>query len=48
MELYCQTLHDPEQHQMLLVFTAEPGSPSDEGLRLLAVIGGQQVGSPGT
>ncbi len=42
MELYCQTLFDPEQHQALLVFTAEPGSPSDERLRLLAVIGSQQ------
>jgi transcriptional regulator with XRE-family HTH domain len=47
MELYCQTLLDPEQHQTLLVFTAEPGSPSDQRLRLLAVIGSQQVGSPG-
>ncbi len=44
MSLYCQTLVDAEQHQVLLVFTAEPGSPSDEKLRLLAVIGSQQVG----
>lgn len=46
LELYCQTLLDPEQHQALLVFTAEPGSPSDHKLKLLSVIGNQQIGSP--
>jgi len=30
---------DPEEYQMLLVFTAVPGSPSDEKLRLLTVAG---------
>ncbi|WP_373861485.1 hypothetical protein [Micromonospora saelicesensis] len=43
MELHCQTLVDPDESQTLLVFTAVPGSPSDEKLRLLAVIGGQLV-----
>ena len=43
LELHCQTLVDPDQSQTLLVFTAVPGSPSDEKLRLLAVIGGQLV-----
>jgi transcriptional regulator with XRE-family HTH domain len=36
LELYCQTLNDPEQSQTLLVFTAAPGSPSHEKLQLLA------------
>jgi MmyB-like transcription regulator ligand binding domain len=36
LELYRQLLVEPEQHQMLLVFTAVPGSPSDAKLRLLA------------
>jgi len=39
LELYCQTLLDPEQSQVLLVFTAVPGSPSHEKLHLLAAVG---------
>lgn len=45
LELYCQTLHDVDQHQALLVFTAEPGSASAERLQLLTVLGAQQVGA---
>lgn len=45
LELYCQTLFDVDQHQALLVFTAEPGSQSAEKLELLAVIGSQQLQS---
>jgi len=36
LELYRQVLVDPEDHQVLLFFTAVPGSPSDEKLRRLA------------
>lgn len=36
LELNCQLLHDPVQSHVLLVYTAEPGSPSSEGLRLLS------------
>ncbi|WP_417218196.1 helix-turn-helix transcriptional regulator [Arthrobacter sp.] len=43
LELYCQTLFDVDQHQALLVFTAEPGTPSADKLELLAVIGAQQL-----
>ncbi|MEV7988612.1 helix-turn-helix transcriptional regulator [Micromonospora sp. NPDC085948] len=43
LELHCQTLVDPDASQTLLVFTAVPGSASDERLRLLTVIGGQLV-----
>jgi transcription regulator MmyB-like protein len=35
LELYRQLLVDPEEYQVLLAFTAVPGSPSDEKLRRL-------------
>jgi len=38
IELSCQSLLDPEQSHMLLVYTAAPGSESYEKLRLLSVI----------
>ncbi|GAA0536038.1 helix-turn-helix transcriptional regulator [Paractinoplanes ferrugineus] len=38
MELYCQTLFDPDQSQVLLVFTATPSTPSYEKLQLLAAV----------
>jgi hypothetical protein len=41
LELGCQTLVDPEQSQMLLVYTASPGTESHEKLRLLAVVGSE-------
>jgi transcriptional regulator with XRE-family HTH domain len=47
LELTCQTLLDPEQSHLLLVYTAVPGSESYEKLRLLSVIGAQQI-IPGT
>jgi transcriptional regulator with XRE-family HTH domain len=39
LELHCQTLVDPDQSQALVVYTATPGSESQEKLRLLAVVG---------
>jgi len=39
LELSCQSLLDPDQSHMLLVYTAAPGSESYEKLQLLAVIG---------
>ena len=39
LSLYCQTLLDPDQQQVLLTFTAVPGSPSYEKLQLLAAVG---------
>jgi hypothetical protein len=39
LELCRQLLLDPVEYQLLLVFTAVPGSPSDEKLRLLAPAG---------
>ncbi|MFD5800289.1 helix-turn-helix transcriptional regulator [Streptomyces sp. NPDC127020] len=41
LELNCQTLLDPDQSHRLLVYTAVPGSESQDRLRLLAVIGPQ-------
>lgn len=47
LELSCQTLVDPVQAQSLLVYTAVPGSESDERLRLLSVLGAQSFsGAP--
>ena len=42
LELECQTLVAESESQILLVYTATPGSESAERLRLLAVIGGQE------
>jgi transcriptional regulator with XRE-family HTH domain len=45
MTLHCQLLHDHEQGQALLVFTATPGSESYQKLQLLSVIGTQRIAS---
>ena len=45
IELQCQHLHDAEQSQSLLVFTAAPGSESYDKLQLLAVIGTERFGT---
>lgn len=39
LELDCQVLNDPVHSHSLLVYTATPGSPSHDSLRLLSVIG---------
>ncbi|GAA3451671.1 helix-turn-helix transcriptional regulator [Dactylosporangium matsuzakiense] len=39
LQLYCQTLVDPANAHVLLVFTAAPGSESAERLELLSVVG---------
>jgi hypothetical protein len=39
LDLYCQTLVDPEHAHVLLVFTAVPGSAAQERLELLTVLG---------
>jgi transcriptional regulator with XRE-family HTH domain len=43
LDLHCQVLHDSDQQQTLLVFTATPGSESHEKLELLSVIGSQSL-----
>lgn len=42
LDLYCQTLLDPDQQQSLLVFTATPGSDSSSKLELLGVVAAAQ------
>ncbi|GAA4558438.1 helix-turn-helix transcriptional regulator [Pseudonocardia xishanensis] len=44
IQLHCQTLVDPEQSHLLLVYTAVPGSESHERLQLLSVLGAQTLG----
>lgn len=44
LELNCQTLQDPEQAHLLLVYTAVPGSETYEKLQLLSVVGAQGLG----
>ncbi|MGP3966464.1 helix-turn-helix transcriptional regulator [Streptomyces sp. 6N223] len=39
LQLHCQFLHDADQDQFLLVFTATPGTESHDKLRLLPVVG---------
>ncbi|NEA61084.1 helix-turn-helix transcriptional regulator [Streptomyces sp. SID12488] len=39
LDLFCQNLHDPDQSQSLLVFTATPGTDSYDKLALLNVLG---------
>ncbi len=43
LELNCQTLLDPQQSHMLLVYAAVPGSESYDKLQLLSVIGAQAL-----
>ncbi|AEE47032.1 helix-turn-helix transcriptional regulator [Cellulomonas fimi] len=43
IELSCQTLVDPVQSHSLLVYTAVPGTESQEKLELLGVIGAQAL-----
>jgi transcriptional regulator with XRE-family HTH domain len=45
LNLQCQVLLDPEQNQALRVYTATPGSPDDEKLRLLPVLGARAAGA---
>ncbi|MGW3109644.1 MmyB family transcriptional regulator [Streptomyces sp. NPDC001100] len=39
IDLYCQTLLDPDQGQSLLIFTATPGTESHDKLALQTVLG---------
>ncbi|MCM3487510.1 helix-turn-helix transcriptional regulator [Kocuria rosea] len=43
LELNCQTLLDPQQSHLLLVYTAVPGTESYEKLQLLSVLGAQEI-----
>ncbi|MEU8221607.1 helix-turn-helix transcriptional regulator [Kribbella sp. NPDC048915] len=45
LELYCEVIDNRDRQQTLIVFTAEPGSESAEKLRLLSVLGSQEMSS---
>jgi hypothetical protein len=39
----CDVLDITDRDQQVVIYTAEPGSPSEEALRLLSVIGTQRM-----
>jgi transcriptional regulator with XRE-family HTH domain len=43
IELHCDVLHVPERDQKVVLYTAEPGSAHHEALKLLRVIGTQDL-----
>jgi hypothetical protein len=43
LELFCDVLTIPDRDQHLVLLTAEPASPSEQALRLLAAIGIQSM-----
>jgi transcriptional regulator with XRE-family HTH domain len=43
----CDSLDVADRDQRVVIYTAEPGSPSEEALRLLSVIGTQRMDVPG-
>lgn len=47
LELDCDTLYVPDADQMLVVYSAAPGTPEAEALALLRVVGTQQLAPQG-
>ncbi|MFD7154446.1 helix-turn-helix transcriptional regulator [Kribbella sp. NPDC059898] len=43
IDVICEVLVVPERDQRVVLYTAEPGSPSDQAIRLLDVIGTQEL-----
>lgn len=43
----CDVLDIADRDQRVVIYTADPGSPSEEALRLLSVIGTQRMDVPG-
>ncbi|WBP91803.1 helix-turn-helix transcriptional regulator [Kitasatospora cathayae] len=43
LDLDCEALHDPHRDQWTIFFTAAPGTPSHSALRLLKVVGSQDL-----
>jgi hypothetical protein len=43
----CDVLDIADRDQRMVIYTADPGSPSDEALRLLSVVGTQRLDAPG-
>ena len=47
LDLDCEALHDPDRDQWVVLYTALPGTPSREALRLLWVVGTQDLATRG-
>ena len=47
LDLDCEALHDPDRDQWVVLYTAPPGTPSHEALRLLRVVGTQDLAARG-
>jgi hypothetical protein len=43
IDVICEMLVVPERDQRVVLYTAEPGSPSEQALRLLGVVGTQTM-----
>ena len=43
LNLDCDALHDPERDHWIILYTAVPGTPDHDALRLLNVIGTQDL-----
>jgi hypothetical protein len=43
IDVICEVLVIPERDQRVVLYTAEPGTPSDDAFRLLNVIGTQSM-----
>jgi transcriptional regulator with XRE-family HTH domain len=43
LDLDCEGLHDPQHDQWIVLYTAAPGTPSHDALRLLKVVGTQDL-----
>ncbi|MBV6700670.1 hypothetical protein [Kitasatospora aureofaciens] len=43
LDLDCEALHDPQRDQWIILYTAAPGTPSHSALRLLKVVGSQDL-----
>jgi hypothetical protein len=43
LDLDCDSLHDPDRDQWIVLYTAAPGTPSHDALRLLKVLGTQTL-----
>ncbi len=43
----CDVLDIADRDQQVVIYTAQPGSPSEEALRLLSVLGTQRMDAPG-
>ena len=44
LTLECDTLHVPDTDQLLVVYSAAPGTPEADALALLRVVGTQELG----